>query len=86
MPRFTIGSLATGIALALIAVWILHTLGTDVLIRSAVSSGRLAPPGGPEPLAIDPARGTVAIGMEKANDYALDDSFDSSGGLDAATW
>lgn len=85
MPRFTIGSLAAGVVLALVAVYVLNALGT-VSVRRAIDSGRVAPPGGPVPGAVDPATGTPALGTEKANDYPLQDSFDSSGGLDAATW
>lgn len=86
MPRFTIGSLATGVLLSLGIIWVLQTIHANVSIGHAIDSGRMAPPGGPQPLAVDPTVGTVALGMEKANDYALEDSFHSDGGLDAATW
>lgn len=85
MPRFTLGSLMVGIVLALTAVYVLNVTGA-ASIRRAVSVGNVAPPGGPEPLAIDPVTGRVAVGLEKANDYALHDSFDMSGGLEASTW
>jgi hypothetical protein len=85
VPRFTIGSLMAGLVLALGAVLVLQALGT-VSVRRAVDAGRVAPPGGPEPTAIDPRSGAVALGMEAANDYGLHDAFDNSGGLDAATW
>lgn len=88
MPRFTIGSLGTGIILALVAVAILHTWGAGLAVSRVLPAGRSARPGpqAPQPLAVDPVRGTVAVGEEKANDYELQDDGDWTGGLDAATW
>lgn len=85
MPRFTIGSLMSGLVLAGAAVLGLR-FAAD---RGLVKGPRVVVPPAPgalEPMAVDPARGTVALGVEKANDFALQDAFDTSGGLDAATW
>jgi hypothetical protein len=79
MPRFTIGSLLTGLVLAVVAILALHTL----------TGGRITPPpppmSGPVPGALDPATGAVLMDA-RATDGSLHDADSWDGGLDAATW
>jgi hypothetical protein len=78
MPRFTVGSLAAGVALATIAIWLIESRAT--FVKPMVTAPT------PRPSATDPATGAVVVGPGAANDYPLQDAYDWSGGQDAATW
>jgi hypothetical protein len=80
MPRFTIGSLMTGLVLAVVAILALHALQGGGIVGLAP-----APAAGPAPGAIDTATGAVMLDA-RAADTALHDSDTWDGGLDASTW
>jgi hypothetical protein len=77
--RFTIGSLMTGLVLAVVAILALRTWqGASVFTPPPPAAG--AAPG-----AIDET-GAVMLGSARATDVALHQSDTWDGGLDAATW
>lgn len=83
MPRFTIGSIATGVALfvLVLAVWTAYTERQRLAVRTAnttTADGRLVVAN------VDPVRGTVVL--DGPSDLALEDADDWGGGLAAASW
>jgi hypothetical protein len=82
MPRFTIGSLLSGLALATVGILLLERFR----MAPVVAHTGTAPGAGPEPLAVDPVTGRVQTGGAQANDYNLEDTEGWDGGLDTATW
>jgi hypothetical protein len=83
MPRFTIGSIATGVALFVIvlAVWATYSqrqAAAVVRANTTSADGRHAV------VNVDPARGTVVL--DGPNDLELTDSDDWDGCLTAGTW
>ena len=81
--RFTVGSLATGVALfvILLAVWQVFGERQRQAVRTAnttTADGRLVVGN------VDPTSGTVVL--DGPNDLSLQDADEWSGGMDAATW
>lgn len=83
MPRFTIGSIATGVALfvLVLAVWTAWSERQRQLTRTAATT---SPDGRVMAGAVDPATGTVVL--DGPNDLSLEDDGDWSGGLAAGGW
>lgn len=75
MPRFTIGSIATGTALFLFVLFAYRILVGE---RVVAQTARATAPGTPAAMAVDPARGVIA--MDGPNDYGLSDDGDWSAG------
>lgn len=83
MPRFTIGSLATGVTLFVIVVYA-WTMFSQRQTAALVAANTTSPDGRHAVGNVDPARGTVVL--DGPSDLAFDDAADWGGGLLANTW
>jgi hypothetical protein len=83
MPRFTIGSLATGVTLFVLVVALWETFGRRQAQAQRVAH-TVSPDGRHVAGAVDPATGRVVL--DGPNDLELSDTFPWDGGLSASTW
>lgn len=83
MPRFTIGSILTGAALAALAVFGFETFGRGRLVAAPAHPPA---PAAAVPVAVDPVSGQVQTGHAIANDYSLEDAYSWGGDPLASTW